>query len=85
LVKNLKKGIAFVPRCAHNARSMAGLTMLKEQVDEALDEGADLHEVEERVIDHAPLDADARDALWLYAWGVLERDADDGARFSRAR
>ena len=50
--------------------------MLKEQVDEALDEGADLHEVEVRVIEHAPVEPEVRDALWLYAWGLLERDAD---------
>ena len=76
--------VAIPPRCAQNAGSMTGLT-LKEKVDEALGEGADLHEVEERVIDRAPVDPDARDALWLYAWGVLERDADDASRFSRAR
>jgi hypothetical protein len=85
LVKNLKMGIAFAPHGAHNARSMAGLTLLKEKVDEAVGEGADLHEVEERVIEGAPVDADARDALWLYAWGLLERDEDTSPRFHRTR
>ena len=61
---------------------MAGLTLLREKVDEAVDEGADLHEVEERVIDHAPVPREIRDALWLYAWGRLERD-DDAPRFHR--
>jgi hypothetical protein len=59
---------------AHNARSMAGLTLLKEKVDEAVGEGADLHEVEVRVIEHAPVESEVRDAAWLYAWGLLERD-----------
>ena len=62
---------------------MAGLTMLKEQVDEAVGGGADLHEVEERVIDRAPVDPESRDALWLYAWGLLERDDEPSPRFSR--
>ena len=62
--------------------AMGGMTMLKEQVDEAVDEGADLHEVEIRVIEHAPVEPEVRDALWLYAWGRLERD-DDRPRFSR--
>ena len=66
-----------------NARSMAGLTLLKEQVAEAVGEGADLDEVESRVIDAAPVDPEARDALWLYAWGLLERERDSGPRFSR--
>ena len=48
--------------------------MLREQVAEAVDEGADLHEVEERVIEAAPVDAEGRDALWLYAWGLLEQE-----------
>jgi len=71
------------PQLPHNADSMAGLTLLREQVDEAVGEGADLHEVEVRVIDHAPVESEARDALWLYAWGLLERDDTPGLRFSR--
>ena len=59
------------------------LTLLKEQVDEAVGEGADLDEVEHRVIEPAPLEDEARDALWLYAWGLLERDDDAGPRFRR--
>ena len=64
---------------------MAALGLLKEKVDEAVGEGADLHEVEVRVIQGAPVDPDARDALWLYAWGLLERDADDTPRFAPSR
>ncbi len=59
------------------------LTVLQEQVAEAVDAGADLHEVESRVIEGAPVGPDARDALWLYAWGLIERD-DDRQRFHRA-
>ena len=62
---------------------MAGLTILKEQVAEAVGEGADLHEVEARLIDHAPVEPDLRDALWLYAWGLLERDDEPEPRFTR--
>ncbi|HEX2085485.1 MAG TPA: hypothetical protein VHF89_07370 [Solirubrobacteraceae bacterium] len=61
---------------------MAGLTLLREQVDQAVEAGADLDEVEARVIEHAPVDPEVRDALWLYAWGRLERD-DEGPRFQR--
>ena len=60
---------------------MAGLTLLQEKVAEAGDGGADLHEVEERLIEPAPVDAESRDALWLYAWGLIERDEDE--RFQR--
>jgi hypothetical protein len=84
LVKNLKSGVALGPACCAQCAAMAGLTMLKEKVDEAVGEGADLHEVEVRVIDGAPVDPEARDALWLYAWGLLERDEDDGPRFTRS-
>ena len=57
--------------------------MLKEKVEEAVGEGADLQEVETRLIDDAPVDRESRDALWLYAWGLLERDRESGPRFSR--
>ena len=70
-------------RFAQNAASMAGLTVLREQVDAAVGEGADLGEVEERVIARAPVEPEVRDALWLYAWGLLERDDEQGARFTR--
>ena len=53
---------------------MAGITLLREKVEEAVDEGAGLEELEARFIDPAPVDAESRDALWLYAWNLLERD-----------
>ena len=61
---------------------MAGITLLREKVAEAVGEGADLHELEDRVIDRAPVDSESRDALWLYAWNLLERDRE-GPRFRR--
>lgn len=42
-------------------------------IDELVAEGATLREIERDVIDASPLDQDSRDALWLYAWGSLER------------
>ncbi len=62
---------------------MAGLTILREQVAAAVGEGAGLEEVTEQVIERAPVDREGRDALWLYAWGLLERDDEPGPRFSR--
>ncbi len=67
---------------AQNAHFM-GLTMLREQVDEAVGRGADLHELEEHVIEHAPVEPEVRDALWLYAWSRLESD-EVRPRFHRA-
>ena len=45
----------------------------QERVARAVDDGDSLEEVEHSVIEPAPLPADARDALWLYAWGLEER------------
>ncbi len=56
---------------------------LHERVAEAVGEGADLQEVEALVIERAPVEPEVRDALWLYAWGLLER-ADDRPRFQRS-
>jgi hypothetical protein len=61
---------------------MGGITLLREKVAEAVDEGADLEELESNVIDPAPVDPEARDALWLYAWNLLELDRK-GPRFQR--
>ena len=38
-----------------------------------VDEGATLREIEQEIIEPAPLSEDSRAALWLYAWGSLER------------
>lgn len=48
----------------------------QERVARAVDDGDSLEEVEHEVIEPAPLPADARDALWLYAWGLEERRRD---------
>ena len=39
----------------------------------ALDDGDSLEEIEQTLIDPAPLPAGQRDALWLYAWGLDDR------------
>jgi len=36
-------------------------------------DGAKLTEIERDLVEPAPVDADARAALWLYAWGAVER------------
>lgn len=46
---------------------------LREKIDELIAHGAELDDLEREVIDPAPLAEDARDALWLYAWGCQER------------
>ena len=51
----------------------------RERVAEAVSEGASLDEVEHELIEPAPLPADLRDALWLYAWGLTESDTGDVA------
>lgn len=48
-------------------------TTLREVIDTLIADGATLREIEHEVIDPAPVGEDARDALWLYAWGCLER------------
>ena len=57
----------------------AAIRAWRERVAEALSEGASLDEVEHELIEPAPLPADLRDALWLYAWGLTETDASDAA------
>jgi hypothetical protein len=46
---------------------------LRELIDELVADGASLRDIEREIIEPAPLGQDARDALWLYAWGSLER------------
>lgn len=47
--------------------------VLRQAIDALLAEGASLRRLEHDVIDPAPLDEGARAALWLYAWGQLDR------------
>lgn len=49
---------------------------LRERIDELVAGGASLHEIERDVIERAALGEDARDALWLYAWGSIGRQRD---------
>ena len=53
-----------------------GIRAWRERVAEAVDDGASLEEVEQSLIAPAPLPPELRDALWLYAWGLSERDQD---------
>lgn len=48
------------------------LDAVRLQVEEAVDDGASLDEVEESLLRPAPVSHDARDALWLYAWNLQE-------------
>jgi hypothetical protein len=48
------------------------LRIIREEIAEAIDDGATLGEVQDRVLDERPLSPEARDALWLYAWASLE-------------
>lgn len=64
------------PVAAHNRTVPGGANsgrMLRDAIDAMLADGATLLDVEVELIDAAPLGEDARDALWLYAWGCLER------------
>jgi hypothetical protein len=53
------------------------------QVAEMLERGATLGEVEDDLISVAPLDADEKAGLWLFAWSLLRR-AQRGGRASGA-
>jgi hypothetical protein len=73
---------------AHNPEAMSRATILHERVAQAVDDGADLEEVETQVIAPARVSGELRDALWLHAWGLLDDDDGfasrrDGQRFSR--
>jgi len=55
--------------------------VVREQVAEAVDDGATLAQVETDVLDNAPVTGEARDALWLYAWNLREQaQRPDAAR-----
>ena len=55
------------------AEGRASGRQLRAAVDKLVEDGAALEEIERELIDGAALSADARDALWLYAWGQIER------------
>ena len=51
-----------------------GIRILRDQVAAAVGGGASLDEVDHDVIRAAPVSGELRDALWLYAWGLSERE-----------
>jgi hypothetical protein len=53
-----------------------GIRLLRERVEEAVRAGDSLDEIQTEIVDSAPLPDEMRDALWLYAWGLLEQDHD---------
>jgi len=53
---------------------MAGARVIREEIDRYVQDGASLEEIEREVIDAAPGSEDVRAALWLYAWGCVERE-----------
>jgi hypothetical protein len=50
-----------------------GVIRLKERIAARMSRGASLDEVEEKLIDPAPLRADQKSALWLYAWSMTDQ------------
>jgi hypothetical protein len=46
------------------------LPVLQHQVMVAMSEGTSVDDVNEEIIEPAPLDPDAKGALWLYAWSL---------------
>lgn len=61
-----------VPRQRPGRDEERSMRSAYKQVKRALDTGATLDDVAEE-IEHRPLSRDARDALWLYAWTLVER------------
>jgi hypothetical protein len=57
----------------------SGIRAWRERVAQAVGDGASLDEVEDELIEPAPLPAELRDALWLYAWGLTEREREESA------
>ena len=45
----------------------------REQIIEAVQIGADLEDLEHGLLDRLALSHDSRDALWLLAWGAIDR------------
>jgi hypothetical protein len=47
--------------------------VLRHAVDAAVRDGDTLDEIERDIIDESALSPEGRSALWLYAWGAVER------------
>ena len=55
------------------ARDWSSGRLLRQAITEAVADGATIDDIEVALIEHAEVTEDARDALWLYAWGCIER------------
>jgi len=55
------------------AGTMTEVAQLQARVRAALDQERSLLDVERDLVDRADLDAERRDALWLYAWSYRDR------------
>jgi hypothetical protein len=53
-----------------NESSLSVLPVLQHQVMLAMSDGTSVDDVNEQIIEPAPLDPDAKGALWLYAWSL---------------
>jgi hypothetical protein len=62
-----------------------GIRTLRQQVAQAMDDGASLDDVEQAVIRQAPLSPELRSALWLYAWALDERESQPPPAVERLR
>jgi hypothetical protein len=62
-----------------------GIRILREQVADAMNDGASLDDVDRPVIGPAPLSPELRSALWLYAWELGERDGHPPAEVDLVR
>lgn len=54
----------------------SGSRAIRELIEERIAAGASLEEIEDELLAGAPMSEELRDALWLYAWGCLERRRD---------
>jgi hypothetical protein len=53
--------------------SLRGLRQLRRAIDTAIAEGLSFEEIDREILTEDDLGEEARDALWLYAWGSYER------------
>jgi hypothetical protein len=56
----------------HDGRALPS-PRARQAIEEAVRNGALLRDIERDLVDPAAVDADARAALWLFAWGAVER------------
>jgi hypothetical protein len=56
---------------------IASARALRREIQAAVQAGRSVDEIDAEIISPCALDPDARSALWLFAWGCIERAADD--------